>query len=158
MIKKLESEVLKMLEKMQTNSMQLIRIHKHPIQMTEENLVVVDDLENGELRIYEHTCGSLNVLQLLTGYGEIENCVLVAKTIINDWWNDKEIFIHKVFCEYGYEFLIEPIICQIINFLEFYDFYSVIRISDKEYERLFPYAKEPLAGFKKENRVYIYNK
>lgn len=148
---------MEMLERIQTNNMQLMRIEKHPFQI-EEMFVVVDNLESGELRIYEHISGSLNVQHLLSGYREIENCVLVAKAIINDWWNDKEIFIHNVFCEYGCEFLIEPILCQIINFLEFYDLYSIIRISDVEYERLFPYAKEPLTGFKKENRVYIYNK
>lgn len=138
----------------QQDSMQLMRFEHYPIK-TEEKFIVVDNLENGELRIYEHINGSLNVQQLLSGYGKIDNCVLVAKIIINELWKEKGIFIHKIFCEHGYEeLLIGPMIIQVLRFCQFYDGYQAVGISDREYETWFPYAKEPLTWFMKENRVY----
>ena len=48
MVSKLESEVLKMLERIQLNNMQLMRIKSHPVKVkTEEKFIIVDDLENG---------------------------------------------------------------------------------------------------------------
>jgi len=140
------------------DSMQLERITQHPIQI-KESFVVNDNLEAGTIRIYETTGGSLNIQQLYTGYGNVKGAVLVAESIINDIINGEEekgIFVHKIICEYGYEFLIQPIIEQILHFAGFYESHSLVRILDRDYEKLSPYAPEVFAGFQKMNRVYEY--
>ncbi|MEH2941311.1 hypothetical protein VSQ32_00165 [Lachnospiraceae bacterium KK002] len=148
-----------MLERIQLNNMQLMRIKSHPVKVkTEEKFIIVDDLENGELRLYEQIGASLNALQLLTGYGEPDNAVLVAKIIINELWKEKGIFIHRIFCEYGYKYLAEPMVYQVLDFAEFYNDYQAVGISDREYETWFPYAKEVLGDFQKSNRIYVYDK
>lgn len=138
------------------DSMQLMRIEEHPIEI-DENLIVIDNLEAGTLRLYEHTNGSLNVQQLFIGYGNIKGAVLVGEIIINALWKEEGVFIHKIFCEYGYEKLVNPMINQILYFTNFYDCYNSVGISDKEYENSFPYAKETLSKFHKINRVYEYS-
>ena len=140
------------------DAMQLNRIFKHPLQIN-ENFIINDNLESGTIRIYEPTGGSLNIQQLYTGYGNVKGAVLVAESIINDIFNGEEekgIFVHKIICEYGYEFLIQPIIEQILYFAGFYESHSLVRILDRDYEKLYPYAPKVFAGFQKMNRVYEY--
>lgn len=145
--------MIDMVNGLNADSMQLIRISEHPIQ-TEKDLIVVDNLESGELRIYDHSGGSLNIQQLFSGYGNVQNAVLVAKIIINDLWKDDGLFIHKIFCEYGYENLAEPMLNQVLHFAHFYDSYRAVGISDREYNNWHPHAGSVLADFQKINRVY----
>lgn len=138
------------------DSMQLMRIEEHPIEI-DENLIVIDNLEAGTLRFYEYTNGSLNIQQLFLDNRKIKGAVLVAEIIINSLWRDEGIFIHKISCEYGYGKLVNPMIDQILHFAVFYDCYNSVGISDREYEKCFPYAKETLSKFHKINRVYEYS-
>lgn len=138
------------------DSMQLMRIEEHPIEI-DEKLIVIDNLEAGTLRLYEYTNGSLNIQQLFSGNGNIKGAVLVAEIIINALWKDEGIFIHKILCNYGYEKLVNPMINQILHFCDFYDCYNSVGISDREFEKWFPYAKETLSKFLKINRVYEYS-
>lgn len=67
------------------------------------------------------------------------------------------IFIHKILCENGYEKLAESMIYQVLDFAEFHNQYQAVGISDREYERWLPYAKNALKNFYRENRTYIYH-
>lgn len=149
--------MLEVIGKFQTNSMQLMRIEQYPFQ-TEESFIVMDNLENGELSIYEHIKGPLNIQQLLTGFGTPDNVALVAKITINELWKEKGIFIHRIFCEYGYKYLAEPMVYQVLDFAEFYNDYQAVGISDREYHSWLPCAGKALDNFKRENRVYVFYK
>ncbi len=138
------------------DAMQLKRIVEHPIQI-KESFIINDNLESGTLRVYEPTGGSLNIQQLYTGYDNVKGAVLVAESIINDIFNEekeKGIFVHKIICEYGYEYLAQHMIEQVLHFARFYKGHSLVRISDREYEKWFSYSQKTFAGFEKINRVY----
>lgn len=136
--------------------MQSIRIAEYPINI-KENLIVFDNLEAGTLRIYEPMDGPVIVQQLFTRYNSIKNAVLIAEIVINSNWKSEGVFIHKISCEHGYENLVNPMIEHILHFADFYDFYNAIGISDREYEKWVPYAKETLSNFQKINRTYEYS-
>lgn len=138
------------------NNMQFMRIQEHPIQIN-DNLIVIDNLEGGRIRLYEQTGGPVNIQQLIYGSdSSCKNAVMVAEIIINDSWQGENVFIHKISCEYGYEQLITPMIDQVLHFAYFYGNYESVMISDMEFEKWMPYAKEALADFQKVNRVYEY--
>lgn len=136
--------------------MQSMRISECPINI-KENLIVFDNLEAGTLRIYEQMDGPVNVQQLFTRYNSVKNAVLIAEIVINSNWRNEGVFIHKISCEHGYENLVNPMIEHILNFADFYDCYNTIGISDREYEKWFPIAKETLSKFQKINRTYEYS-
>lgn len=135
---------------------QVQRIIEHPVE-TNENLIVVDNLEAGKIRLFEYISGPLNIQQLLWN-NNYKNAVLIAQTIINEDWKEKGIFIHKVFTEYGHEYLISPMLNQILHFSEFYCIREPIKISKTEYEKCFPYAQEALSDFLRGDNNYIKQK
>lgn len=138
------------------NNMQFMRIKEHPLQI-DDNLIVIDNLEGGRLRLYEHTDGPVNIQPLIYGNEEsCKNAVMVAEIIINNSWQKDNVFIHKISCEYGYEHLITPMIDQVLHFAFFYDGYESVMISDREFEKWMPYAKDVFTDFRKVNRVYEY--
>lgn len=135
--------------------MQSMRITKHPIPI-KENLIINDNLEAGALRIYEPSGGAVSIQQLFSNYQSIHNAVPVAEITINSLWKDNGVFIHSISCEQGYENLIPPMICQVLHFSKFYDRFCLVGMSEAEYEKWMPYAKETLSNFRKHNRVYEY--
>lgn len=135
------------------DSMQLLRITEHPIHI-KENLIVFDNLEAGTLRIYEQLDGPVNVQQLFTRYHSVKNAVLVSEVVINSLWKDEGVFMHKIFCEQGREYLLNPMIDQVLHFANFYDCFNSVGISDNEYMKWLDYAKETLSSFQKINRIY----
>lgn len=137
------------------NSMQQMRIEEHPIR-TDGSLLVFDNLEVGSLKFYELLDGPVMLQQILNYDKDVRNAVLVAEAIINSSWRKEGVFIHKVFFEYGYESLIQPMLDQIIHFANFYVCYQSVGMAELEYDKCLPYAKEILAEFQKINRVYEY--
>lgn len=91
------------------DSMQLMRISEHPINIIDslENVIVFDDLEHGRLSIYEQIGGPVTVQQLVSQFTTINNAVLLAEVVINSNWKDEGVFIWKISCEYGHENLVE---------------------------------------------------
>lgn len=136
--------------------MQSIRISEYPIKI-EENLIVYDNLEAGTLRIYEPLDGPVIVQQLFTRYNSIRNAVLVAEIVINSNWKSEGVFIHRIFCEHGYEYLVNPMVEHILHFADFYDYFNAIGISDTEFKKWLPFAKDTLSKFQKINRTYEYS-
>ena len=135
--------------------MQLMRISKHPIDIG-DNLIIYDDLEHGTLRIYEQIGGPVTIQPLAAQFTTVNNVVPLVEVVINSIWKEEEVFIHKISFNYGYENLVEPVINQVLHFAGFYSQYEAVAISDKEYERLIPYAKDALANFQKINRTYVF--
>lgn len=135
--------------------MQLMRISKHPIDIS-DNLIIYDDLEHGTLRIYEQIGGPVTIQQLAAQFTTVNNVVPIAEIVVNSIWKEEEVFIHKISFNYGYENLVEPIINQVLHFAGFYSQYESVAISDREYERLIPYAKGVLKDFQKINRTYVF--
>lgn len=132
------------------------RLKKHPLAI-EGNFIGIDNLEAGEIKIYEYTGGFLNILPLIYRQAQAcPNAVPVAEAIINEQWKDNAVFIHRISCEYGYEDLVQPMVYQILHFAKVYEKYQSVGISDREYEHWVPYAKEALADFCRMNRVYEY--
>lgn len=142
--------------RMPINSMQQMRYKEHPIQI-KEPVLVLDELESGTLWIYEQLDGPVNILQAISHYNNVANAVLVAEAVINSGWREESVFIHKIFCEHGHEeSVIQPIIDQILHFADFYDCYQSVGISELEYNKCLPFAKDSLADFEKISRVYEY--
>ena len=133
--------------------MQQMRLAEHTIDIN-DNLIIYGNLENGTLRIYEQIGGPVSVQQLITRYMTIKNAVLLAEVVINSNWKDEGVFIHKILCEYGHENLVEPMINQVLHFANYYSQYDSVAITDREYEKWFPHAKDALKDFQKINRVY----
>ena len=98
--------------------------------------------------------GAVTIQQILAYRNNIKNAVQIAEAVINSSWRDEGVYIHKIFCEYGHESLIQPMIDQILHFAGYYNCYHSVGISELEYNKCLPYAKESLANFEKINRVY----
>lgn len=135
--------------------MQLMRLQKYPIKLNgNDNLLVFDDLESGTLRIYESE-GPVCIQQLFTRYMTITNAVLIAEIVINEnWKGEEDVFIHKINCESGYEELVSFLVERVMNFGYFYNQFESVGISELQYEKWLPYAKDILKDFQKINRVY----
>lgn len=139
------------------DDMHLRRIKEHPIQINNSSIIANDNLEAGSLRLYENTEGAVTIQELFNGYKTSNNSVLVTEIVINTLWQPNGIFIHKIFCEHGYEELINPIINQVLHFAYFYEFLNAVGISEREYKQWYPYAKEALTDFQKIQNVYKYS-
>lgn len=133
---------------------QAIRIEKYPFQ-TKEDLIVIDNLEAGKFRLFEYTGGPLNIQHLLWNNKYI-NAVLVAETIINESWKEEGIRIHKVFANFGYEYLIEPMVQHILTFAKYYNLSHTVQMPHIRYEECKPYAEKALVDFKLINGMYHY--
>ena len=85
----------------------------------------------------------------------ITNAVLIAEIVINENWKGEEgVFIHKINCEPGYEELVSFLVERVMNFGYFYSQFESVGISELQYEKWLPHAKDTLANFQKVNRVY----
>lgn len=140
------------------DSMQLMRISEHPISISDslENIIVFDDLEHGRLSIYEQIGGPVTVQQLVSQFTVINNAALLAEVTINSNWKEDGVFIWKISCEYGHENLVESMVKQVLHFAGYYSQFESVAITDREFEKWFPYAKSVFSNFQKINRVYEY--
>lgn len=140
-----------------TTPMHRKRMEKHRVDVAGNGtgLFIIDNLENGAIKIYETIDCSLPICMsdFRKNNGTPENTRLVADAVINVGSREEGVFIYKVSCIQGYETMIEPLIYQILHFADFYGHESV-EILDREYDRWFHFAKEALAGFKRIGRVY----
>lgn len=137
------------------NPMQLLRFEKYPIRIN-DNLIVIDNLEEGTLKFYEYTSGILNVQKLFVNDNNNKNAMLIAQISINDEEQNGNICIEKIFCCYGYEALAVPMIYQVVNFVKFYECCKSAVISENERENWFLYAGGILADFHKKGSKYVY--
>lgn len=139
-----------------TTPMQRERMKKHWLEVGDESddLLIIDTLEIGSIRIYEATGPSVCLSDFSTNYDTPENTRLVLDAVISPGSSREEgVYIYKVSCIQGYETMIEPILQHILRFADFYGYKSV-EILDREYDRWFHFAKKALAGFEKIGRVY----
>ncbi len=90
--------MLEKIKNLKSKNMHCERIAKQLIQI-KEKIIVVNALENGEIRVYELIGGSLNIQQLTTGFDVPDNVSLVSKIIVNELWKEKGLFIHKILCK-----------------------------------------------------------
>lgn len=142
------------------NPMQLKRIQDHPFRIfptdTAGSFIANDDLESGNIRVYEKLEGISTIQQLIANIDKPANAVLVAEAAIGALWQQEVVFIHKINCEHGYENLVRPIIGHIVHFASFYKCYHSVRISAHEREKWFIYAGGILADFHEKGNAYIY--
>jgi hypothetical protein len=135
--------------------MQLMRIERYPIKI-DDNLIAVDNLEEGTLNLYEYVNGILNIQQLFAEENKCKNVISVAQITINDTEEKGEIYIEKITCCYGYENLAYSMIYQVINFGKFYESCKSIMISENERDKWFLYAGGILADFHKKDKKFVY--
>lgn len=123
------------------------------------NKIIYDNLENGVFKIYEKTKHPFNDVAMLTIRDPYPDGVIVAEAYIHpDWrgyYQGEGVFIQKILWKDGYENLIEPMIQQILHYARYHNMFWVIGISEKQYEKCLPYAKEELACFLKKGNIYI---
>lgn len=142
--------------------MQLKRINKYPFRIypadenATGNYIIDNNLESGHIRVYEKLDGISTIQQLTANIGEPVNAVLVAELTIGALWQNEGVFIHSISCEYGYEYLVKPMLEQAVKFATFYECYQSVRISAKEREKWFIFAGGILADFHQKGRTYIY--
>lgn len=135
--------------------MQLMRIERYPIKI-DDNLIAVDNLEEGTLNLYEYVNGILNIQQLFAEENNCKNVISVAQITINDTEEKGMVCIEKVTCCYGYENLAYAMIYQVVNFGKFYGSCKSVVISESEREKWFLYAGGILADFHKKGSKYVY--
>ena len=137
------------------NPMQLLRLQKYPIKI-DDNLIAIDNLEEGSLKIYEYTGGFLNITRLFADEINCSNLTLVAEITIYDAEQQGDIGIEKIYCCYGYENLAIHMIHQAVNFVKFYECCKSVSVSENERENWFLYAGGVLADFHKRDSRYVY--
>ncbi len=135
--------------------MQLLRLQEHSIKM-DGNLIVIDNLEEGGLKIYEYAGGILDIQQLIMDDDNCRNVTLIAQISIHDIDQNGDISIEKIFCCYGYEELAVLMIYQVVNFAKFYECCKSVTISENERENWFFHAGGILSDFHKKDGKYVY--
>lgn len=111
---------------------QLTRIAEHPLQIN-RNMVVLDNLEKGALRIFEPD-GPVYVKHL-SGVDYITGAKLVGEIRMTFLLEEKGVLINHVSCEKGYEELARPMIDQVKHFVEFYDEFEKVGMVDSVHQK-----------------------
>lgn len=100
-------------------SMKKLRLSEHKIDIA-GNFLVEDELETkGILKLYEHLGGPI-LMHLKPS--EMDNAVLVASITIAIRQDLRESKLEKIFFEYGYDSLAEPMLGQVLHFADFYGY------------------------------------
>lgn len=106
------------------DSLRLIRIRGQPIHC-DENLLVIDWLERGFLRLYEYMGGSIYISNDTSEMDGYSNVAMVAELIVSLRPERKEVKIERIFCEFGFEY--EDLLkSQLRHFADFYGYYIVL--------------------------------
>ncbi|MCM1259318.1 MAG: hypothetical protein NC307_15945 [Roseburia sp.] len=105
------------------DSLRLMRIKERPIH-SDENLLVMDWLEKGFLRLYEYTGGSIYISGDAAGVNTDNNVAMVAELTVSLLPERKEVKLEKMFSEFGYGFG-ELLKDQLRHFADFYG-YSIV--------------------------------
>lgn len=101
------------------DGMKWLRIKEHPFDASEGNMVVDDRLETeGTLKIYEKLGGSI---YLFLPPSAMNNIVLVGEVEVKDL-GEKKLWMKRIFYEYGYDELWNPLMEQLQHFAEFYGY------------------------------------
>lgn len=128
--------------------MQEKRIKQYPFSI-EGSYVIDSDFEGkGTLRIYENI-GDTFVMQNALDH-------LCAEAVINDLWenNRTDLFLHKLFCCYGFENIAPEMADQVIAFAKFYQYERIgmSRILYQEWKDVI----DIFSGFRQnEHGVYV---
>lgn len=105
------------------DSLRLMRIKKQPIQ-SDENLLIMDRLEKGFLRLYEYTDGSIYISGDVPELNLSNNTAMVAELTVSLIPERKEVKLDRMFSEYGYDFG-DMLKGQLRHFADFYG-YSIV--------------------------------
>lgn len=98
-----------------------MRIGRHPLQV-DENIIVYDRLESeGVIRLYDYLGGAFYTPMNAYEMDSCKNAVLVAEISISIRKDTKEIYIDRLFCEYGYDFE-HTMFQQVISLADLFDF------------------------------------
>ncbi len=114
------------------DSLRLMRIREQPIH-SDENLLVIDWLEKGFLRIYEYTNGSIYISGDDVGVTATNNVAMVAELTVSLLPERKEIKLEKMFSEFGYGFG-DMLKGQLKHFADFYG-YSIVLLDLRKPDR-----------------------
>ncbi|MCM1258607.1 MAG: hypothetical protein NC307_12225 [Roseburia sp.] len=106
------------------DSLRMMRIRERPIH-SDENLLVMDWLEKGFLRLYEYTGGSIYISGDAAGVNTDNNVAMVGELTVSLLPERKEVKLEKIFSEFGYEFgdLLKD---QLRHFADFYGYTIVL--------------------------------
>lgn len=115
------------------DSLRLMRIKKSPIK-SDENLLIVDWLESGFLRLYEYTGGSIYILGDAPEISDCNNVAMVAELTVSLRPERKEVKIERIFSEFGYEY--EVLMKSLLkHFADFYN-YSIVLLDLRKEKRI----------------------
>lgn len=135
--------------------MQSMRSVKYPLKI-DDSLIIVDNLEEGVLKLYEYEGGILNIQQLFADENHCKGVTPVAQITIYDSEEKGMVCIEKVTCCYGYEHLAYAMIYPVVNFGRFYESCKSVVISESEREKWFLYAGGILADFHIRDNKSVY--
>lgn len=102
------------------DSLRLMRIEEHPIK-SDENLLIVDQLERGFLQLYEYMGGGLYISTETDEMNQCNNVALVAELTVTIRPEKREVRLNRIFNEFGYDY-VHLMTCQLIHFADFYGF------------------------------------
>lgn len=124
-------ETLKANAKLQKQS---TRITKHPLKI-ENNMLVLDSLETGSMSIFEPDGSKVVYVEhspdgCVTGgtnlIGEIKTEILLEK---------KAVLVTEIYCKDSYEELVKAMIDQVEFFVEYYEGFDKMEMSDSVLEK-----------------------
>lgn len=105
---------------LQDDGLRLLRIRESPIK-SEDNLLAIDWLEKGFLRLYEYWGGLLYIFGDDVEMNNCDNIALVAELEVTVSPEKKEVKIGRIFSEYGYNY--EDLLKQqLMHFASYYGF------------------------------------
>ncbi len=113
---------------------QLERISKNPIKIG-GNMIVLDRLENGFLKIYKPNTDGPTYVQHSSNGDYVYGATPIAEITISILLEEKAVLIQEICCEKGYEKLAKAMIDQVDHFVEFYDELDNMGIKDSIYQK-----------------------
>ena len=96
-----------------------MRIDECPLKCN-DNILIMDRLERGFIRIYEYSGGAVDILDDSYGVQDCRNAPLVAWMSVFILPERKEIYLDSVHCEDGYDPYMSIIKTRVLHFADFY--------------------------------------
>lgn len=116
--------------KMNGNEWQIERITEHPLQI-KGNMIILDRLEIGHLRIFEFDAdGPVYVQHLSSNCEGVSGATLVGAIKTDFLFEKRAVLVSEVYCKEGYEELAQAMVDQVEFFVNYYKQFDDIWIKD----------------------------
>ena len=120
--------------KMNGNEFQIERISEHELQI-KGNIIVLDRLEEGSLRILEFDAKGPVYIQHISGVDMVTGATCIGGIKTNILFEKRAVLITEIYCKEGYEELAQTMVDQVEFFVDFYEQFDDLWIMDYVHEK-----------------------